>query len=197
MDINILNELSSRFNIEPALLLAVKLVECGNNDDGFLSNGKPTILFEGHIMYRELKKEVGVELANRYAESHPTVVHKRWDKSKYSGGIKEWERIELAASINEICAYKSASWGIFQIMGFNYSLCGCACIHDFVYKMSRSLKDQFTLGLHFMYNTGCLKLLKAHDWEGFAKKYNGPEFRANAYDQKLKNAYENFSKQTK
>jgi len=27
---------------------------------------------------------------------------------------------------------------------------------------------------------------------GFARKYNGPGYAENAYDQKLKNAYENF-----
>jgi hypothetical protein len=34
--------------------------------------------------------------------------------------------------------------------------------------------------------------LKEHDWAGFARKYNGPGYAENAYDQKLKNAYENF-----
>ena len=35
-------------------------------------------------------------------------------------------------------------------------------------------------------------LSKEHDWAGFARKYNGPGYAENAYDQKLKNAYENF-----
>ena len=45
---------------------------------------------------------------------------------------------------------------------------------------------------YFMNNSGCLSNLKAKDWAGFAKKYNGPGYAQNAYDQKLRNAYENF-----
>lgn len=194
VDEGVLNELAKQFSIEPALLLAIQLVEVGENNRGFFPDGRPIILFEGHIMYRELKGEFGKDFADKCALEHPSIVHKRWDRSKYLGGIREWDRLNLAVTINETCALQSASWGIFQIMGFNYAQCGCSCIHEFVYKMSKSWPDQFKLGLHFMYNTGCLKLLKAHDWEGFARKYNGPSFKANAYDQKLKNAYENFSR---
>ena len=45
---------------------------------------------------------------------------------------------------------------------------------------------------YFMKNSGCLKELKEKDWAGFARKYNGPGYAQNAYDQKLRNAYENF-----
>ena len=193
-DISIMKQLSSQFDIELATLLAVQLVEVGSNNKGFFSNGKPTILFEGHIMYRELKSKYGKEFADQCVEKYPSVVHKRWDKSKYIGGIQEWNRLELAITIDEECAYCSASWGIFQIMGFNYTSCGCTSIYEFVNKMSKSWVDQFKLGLYYMNNTGCLRLLKAHDWTGFARKYNGPSFAENAYDQKLKNAYENFQR---
>lgn len=193
-DLSIIEKLAEQFSIEPALLLTVQLVEVGESNRGFFGDGRPIVLFEGHIMYRELKNAFGKVFADQKAEEYPSIVYKRWDKSKYEGGVKEWDRLELASSIDESCAYMSTSWGMFQIMGFNYSSCGCSCIHEFVYKMSKSWLDQFKLGLHFMYNTGCLKLLKEHDWEGFARKYNGPGFKVNAYDQKLKNAYENFSR---
>ena len=42
------------------------------------------------------------------------------------------------------------------------------------------------------YDIDGVKNLKEHDWAGFARKYNGPGYAENAYDQKLKNAYENF-----
>ena len=196
VDVELFNELSKQFGIEPAVLMAVQLVEVGENNRGFFPDGRPIILFEGHVMYRELKSEYGKEFADQCTITHPSIVHKRWDKSKYTVGIKEWERMELAMSIDESCAYQSASWGIFQIMGFNYASCGCTNIYEFVQKMQKSWLDQFKLGLYFMNNTGCLKLLKAHDWAGFARKYNGPGYAANAYDQKLRNAYENFCRKT-
>ena len=81
---------------------------------------------------------------------------------------------------------------MFQIMGFNHHLCGCKDVFEFVHKVSESHANQLELMYHFMYNSGCLKELKAKDWAGFARKYNGPGYAQNAYDQKLRNAYENF-----
>ena len=45
---------------------------------------------------------------------------------------------------------------------------------------------------YFMNNSGCLKELKAKDWAALPKSNNGPGYAQNAYDQKLRNAYENF-----
>ena len=108
------------------------------------------------------------------------------------GGVHEYKRLKLAKEIDEECALKSASWGMFQIMGFNHPLCGCKDVFEFVHKMSESHEKQLELMYYFMNNSGCLKELKAKDWAGFAKKYNGPGYAQNAYDQKLRNAYENF-----
>ena len=47
--------LANDLGLEPALLKAVQLVE-GAGRDGFLVDGRPQILFEGHIMYKEIKK---------------------------------------------------------------------------------------------------------------------------------------------
>lgn len=114
------------------------------------------------------------------------------DKSKYLGGVHEYKRLELAKEIDEECALKSASWGMFQICGFNHNLCECKDVFEFVHKMSESHANQLELMYYFMKNSGCLSNLKEKDWAGFAKKYNGPGYAQNAYDQKLRNAYENF-----
>ena len=49
--------LANDLGLEPALLKAVQLVE-GAGRDGFLVDGRPQILFEGHIMYKEIKRQV-------------------------------------------------------------------------------------------------------------------------------------------
>lgn len=46
--------LANDLGLEPALLKAVQLVEAAGRD-GFLVDGRPQILFEGHIMYKEIK----------------------------------------------------------------------------------------------------------------------------------------------
>ena len=186
-----IKDLANRLGIEPALLKAVQIVEAAGRD-GFLSDGRPQILFEGHIMYKEFHKKFPDRDLAYLCKKFSTVFYPKWDKSKYFGGLGEYKRLELAKEIDEECALKATSWGMFQIMGFNHNLCGCQDVFDFVHKMSESHEKQLELMYYFMNNSGCLKELKEKDWAGFAKKYNGPGYAQNAYDQKLRNAYENF-----
>lgn len=186
-----IKDLANRLGIEPALLKAVQIVEAAGRD-GFLSDGRPQILFEGHIMYKEFHKKFPDRDLDYLCKRFSTVFYPKWDKLKYFGGLGEYKRLELAKEIDEECALKATSWGMFQIMGFNHNLCGCKDVFDFVHKMSESHEKQLELMYYFMNNSGCLKELKEKDWAGFAKKYNGPGYAQNAYDQKLRNAYENF-----
>lgn len=186
-----IKDLANRLGIEPALLKAVQIVEAAGRD-GFLSDGRPQILFEGHIMYKEFHKKFPDRDLAYLCKKFSMVFYPKWDKSKYFGGLGEYKRLELAKEIDEECALKATSWGMFQIMGFNHNLCGCKDVFDFVHKMSESYEKQLELMYYFMNNSGCLKELKEKDWAGFAKKYNGPGYAQNAYDQKLRNAYENF-----
>ena len=186
-----IKDLANRLGIEPALLKAVQIVEAAGRD-GFLSDGRPQILFEGHIMYKDFHKKFPDRDLAYLCKKFSMVFYPKWDKSKYFGGLGEYKRLELAKEIDEECALKATSWGMFQIMGFNHNLCGCKDVFDFVHKMSESHEKQLELMYYFMNNSGCLKELKEKDWAGFAKKYNGPGYAQNAYDQKLRNAYENF-----
>lgn len=186
-----IKDLAIRLGLEPALLKAVQLVEAAGRD-GFLADGRPQILFEGHIMYKEVHKKFPDRDLAYLCKRYSMIFFPKWDKSKYLGGVHEYKRLELAKEIDEECALKSASWGMFQIMGFNHKICGCQDVYDFVHKVSESHEKQLELMYYFMHNSGCLKNLKEKDWAGFAKKYNGPGYAQNAYDQKLRNAYENF-----
>lgn len=186
-----IKDLATRLGLEPALLKSVQIVEAAGRD-GFLADGRPQILFEGHIMYKEVHKKFPDRDLAYLCKRYSTIFFPKWDKSKYLGGVHEYKRLELAKEIDEECALKSASWGMFQIMGFNHKICGCQDVYDFVHKVSESHEKQLELMYYFMHNSGCLKNLKEKDWAGFAKKYNGPGYAQNAYDQKLRNAYENF-----
>ena len=186
-----IKDLAIRLGLEPALLKAVQLVEAAGRD-GFLADGRPQILFEGHIMYKEVHKKFPDRDLAYLCKRYSTIFFPKWDKSKYLGGVHEYKRLELAKEIDEECALKSASWGMFQIMGFNHHLCGCKDVFEFVHKMSESHEKQLELMYYFMNNSGCLSNLKEKDWAGFSRKYNGPGYAQKAYDQKLRNAYENF-----
>ena len=180
-------KVANKLNLEPALLKTVTVVECGNRD-GFLPSGRPQILFEGHVMWKYLKIKLDGEGKRTYlydlAKRNPSLVYQKWTKEFYLGGEEEWKRLEAARKIDENCANLATSWGLGQIMGFNYQLCGCQSVDEMIQKMSESH--------HFLYNSDLVKHLKAKDWDAFAKGYNGPGYKDNNYDQKLRNTYENF-----
>lgn len=176
--------------IDPAALLAVKDVE--SNGGGFLSNGKPKILFEGHIFYRLLTPLLNLARLNQLCKQYPNVVYPTWNRSKYFGGEREYLRLTTAININRAAALKSASWGMFQVMGMNYAQCGCKDIEEFVDKMKSSEEDQLMLTIRFLKNNSLLFYLNNHNWASFARSYNGPSYAANKYDTKLAQAYSKY-----
>lgn len=176
--------------IDPAALLAVKDVE--SNGGGFLSNGKPKILFEGHIFYRLLTPLLNLARLNQLCKQYPNVVYPTWNRSKYFGGEREYLRLTTAININRAAALKSASWGMFQVMGMNYAQCGCKDIEEFVDKMKSSEEDQLMLTIRFLKNNSLLFYLNNHNWASFARSYNGPSYATNKYDTKLAQAYSKY-----
>lgn len=180
-------DIARKNQIDPAALLAVKEVE--SNGGGFLPNGKPKILFEGHIFYRLLAQSVNAASLNQLCKQYPNIVYPTWNRSKYFGGDREYIRLANALSINHAAALKSASWGMFQIMGMNYAQCGCKDVDEFVGKMRSSEEDQLMLTIRFLKNNHLCSALNTHNWASFARSYNGPSYAANKYDIKLAQAY--------
>lgn len=176
--------------IDPAALLAVKDVE--SNGGGFLPTGKPKILFEGHIFYRLLTPLLNLARLNQLCKQYPNVVYPTWNRSKYFGGEREYLRLTTAININRAAALKSASWGMFQVMGMNYAQCGCKDIEEFVDKMKSSEEDQLMLTIKFLKNNSLLFYLNNHNWASFARSYNGPSYATNKYDTKLAQAYSKY-----
>lgn len=172
---------------EPAALKAVQMVETGGKG-GFLSNDKPAILFEGHIFWKQLKA-AGINPAT-VAKGNEDILYEKWTKSHYAGGVKEYDRLERARKINRTAADASASWGMFQIMGFNCPACGEKTVAGFVDAMCRSEVDQLLLSARFIYgNKVMLEALQKRNWAAFAKAYNGAAYAQNQYDVKLAAAY--------
>lgn len=176
---------------EPAALKAVQQVETGGRG-GFFSPGRPAILFEGHIFWTQLKKRGSNP--EDYVKGNENILYPKWEKGHYKGGIGEYDRLEQARKINREAADASGSWGMFQIMGFNYAACGEESIESFVRSMCESEFKQLLLTANFIKkNSQMLQALQARDWAVFAKCYNGPAYAQNRYDVKLEAAYQKYS----
>lgn len=184
-------ECAQLLGVDVAIIKAIKDVESGNIG-GFFKSGYPTILFEGHVFWNELKKRnKNPEL---FVKGNEDILYPKWTKKYYLSEEGEVSRLNKAMKIDKIAALSSASWGMFQIMGFNYKSCNCHDIDEFVAKMKSSYKEQLKLFVYFIINNDLAKYLRNKDWTGFARKYNGPAYEQNQYDKKLENAYKKHCK---
>ena len=192
-------DFANRYQMEVPLVKAVNQIE--SNGKGFLVYGRPRILFEGHIFWKELEKR-GVNPKDFLTARTKDVLYKRWTKKFYQGGAGEYTRLEKAAGMSDLpevhdAAFSAASWGAFQIMGFHYKALGYASIDHFVaemYEHEREHLKAFGKFIEVMTFRGksLLEWLKEKNWSKFAHGYNGPGYRKNKYDQKLERAYNNF-----
>lgn len=192
-----LQRAADRLGVELAAIMAVNAVE--SRGHGFLDNGKPVILFERHVMYRRLKDlassgddpSLNLGLLAVLAQTSPAIVNPR--PGGYAGGTAEHQRLALARQINDTVAIESASWGLFQLMGFHWQLLGYESAQAFAQAMATSEGAQLDAFVRFIEADPVLhKALKARRWADFAKRYNGPEYKKNLYDTKLQRAYEDF-----
>ncbi|WMN19834.1 N-acetylmuramidase family protein [Pseudomonas piscis] len=189
---------AQRLDLPLASVYAVNEVE--SNGKGFFANGKPAILFERHIMYRQLRTprhpgDDPTELkrhAGELAAQYPAIINP--SAGGYTGGTAEHQRLATARLIDDTAALESASWGAFQIMGFHWKRLGYASVQEFAAAMAASESQQFDAFVRFIEADPALhKALKARKWAEFARLYNGPNYQRNLYDTKLQRAYERHS----
>jgi len=174
--------LADLLDVETAALRAVADVE--SRGSGFLPepSAKPKVLFEGHAFHRLT--------GGRFDTEHPELSYPRWDRNKYSGSLAgEWQRLDAACRLDRTTALQSASWGMFQVMGFNYAYAGFDDVEAFVAAQHAGAEQQVRAFSRFISRPPFLKALRACDWAQFAKAYNGPGYAQNRYDAKMAAAY--------
>ena len=189
-----LQDFADQYNLELATVKAVNEVE--SLGKGFLIDGRPRILFEGHIFWRELEKR-GINPEDFLTDDTKNILYKSWTKKYYEGGKQEYDRLEKAAGMSDIdavheAAYASASYGAFQIMGFNYQLVGFPSVDSFVAQMYTHEKAHLMAFGKFCEANNLVRHLESKNWALFARGYNGSEYEKNKYDIKLADAYEKY-----
>ena len=179
--------IADKLDVEVAAMKAVVSIEAGSNLSGFLAPGVPLINFDKSV-YNSLAKKVKSK-----TKADPNSQIPEGINSAY--GRKEWQQLINARKINEEQANLATFWGMFQIGGFNYKLCDCKSINEFIDKMSHSEYMQLELFAAFITNTNIVKHLKDKNWAAFARKYNGPGYAKRGYHTKMAKAYNKFKNQ--
>lgn len=164
-----------------AAIRAVAEVESGSMG-GFSAPGRPVVLFEGHWFHRYTK--------GKYAASHPSLCYPKWTKVHYAKNQNdEWARLQAAMALDKRAALMSASYGRFQVMGFNFAICGWKSVELFFAAMCQSEDNHLEAFEQYVRNSGLSDELQRLDWDGFAHGYNGPEYRKNDYAGKMWRAH--------
>lgn len=164
-------------------VMAVASVE--SRGGGFDPEGFPKTLFEGHWFYKLTK--------GKFAASYPTLCFPKWTTAHYG---KTWQqekaRLSAAVALDRNAALQSASWGMFQIMGFNHGRCGFKTVQQFVTAMCKDENTQLEAFTQFIIASGLADEMRGRRWADFARLYNGPGYAKNKYDTKLEKAYSKF-----
>jgi hypothetical protein len=217
---NLIEEAATLLNVEIPILKAVLEIESSGcpfltsnsiTPMGIDVSGFPTIQFEGHVFWKYLsslakpESQPGAIYQNpqHFLDSSGTpltkerllpILYKSFSKTYTLKPIYEWDQLLLARSIDVDVANMSASWGAFQIMGFNFKQSGMPSIKEFVDK-SHTIEGQFELFVNLLSNDAITcKALRRKAWTSFARRYNGPGYAANKYDTKLAAAYARLAK---
>lgn len=172
-----IDHVCSTLNVSKAEVWTVLSVE--TSGFGFLQDRRPQILFERHIFHRltQGKHDSGNE---DISNAKP---------GGYVRGLGEYTRLEKAMSLDRESALKSASWGIAQVMGFNYAVAGFDSIDAMVGGMVKDENTQVLAMANFIKGNNLAGALQRQDWASFARGYNGPEYEKNKYDTRLAAAH--------
>lgn len=172
---------AKELGVEVAAIKAVVKIEAGAKLQGFWAPGVPVINYAQSLFNKYNGKVKGRKIKDGKV---PTGL------SGYA--LKEWTSLTNARKINADAADMGTYWGMFQIGGFNYKLCGCKSVEEMVKKVCESELSQLEMFAVFIRNTGMLESLKKKDWTTFARKYNGSSYAKRGYHTRMAKEYANF-----
>ncbi len=178
-------------------LAAVKEVESGgawftdirqqildlDGPGGFIDGAfLPKILFEAHLF--------SADTEGRFDRTHPAISAPEWTPALYVGGQGEYARLHAAMQLDVTAALRSASWGMFQILGRNHLVCGYPTVQAFVAAMKRGEAEHLQAFVGFVKGTGLAPAFRrisgvAADCAGFARGYNGRSYAKHNYHGKI------------
>lgn len=152
---------------------------------GFDSHGRPKMLFEPHVFYRNLsgsKRDKAVKAGLAYS---------KWRRNYPADS---YPRLIEAMKIDETAALKASSWGLGQILGENHKAVGYSTPQTMVRAFMEDEEKHLEAIVQFLISKKLAAKLKAHDWAGVARGYNGAGYKQNAYDTKMAAAFKKWQR---
>ena len=178
--------------VEVEVIKAVAKVESAGHGFQRQTDGHvaPLILFEAHIF--------GRLTAHRFEKTHPNLSSRTWNRSLYGPSLRQHQRLAMAGTLNRDAALMSCSWGKLQLMGVEWRENGYPSLQAFINAMYRSERDHLEGFVSFCKRKrGLLPAMRVANFQRIAYLYNGPGYAKNAYDVKMRAAYNRFKQGAK
>jgi hypothetical protein len=177
---NLIEVLSQKINIDPALAVAVIATESGGQASG--AAGRMTIRFENHLFWYYWGKD-NSGAYNQLFEFDPTV---KWRGHKYrpnSGSVwldvhtnqdSEYAALVVARNLNNVAALGAISMGLVQILGSNFAACGYPSVEAMFNSFSAEPRNQLIGFFNFIaHDPAKVTAMQQKDYAAFATRYNG------------------------
>ena len=178
-------KIAKRLNVPTAALLAVVEVESGGRTSAPVRGKRePLIRFEGHYFDRFLRGQTRLK-ARKLGLSNPKAGRVKNPRSQ----SRRWDLLDRAIVLDRKAALSSCSWGLGQVMGSHWSWLGYGSVDALVAQARTGVAGQVELMARFIEKSELTSVLRKRDWATFARKYNGPAYKKNRYDIKMRDAY--------
>ena len=170
-----------RLGCETAAIRAVWEVEASGRH--FLNDGSVVRRFEPHHFPSSHWSRIGFSVRQGEAP---------W---RASLRLSNETMFQKAASLDLQSACRASSWGAPQIMGFNHKDAGFNTPEDMVVHMAKGAPEQLGAFVQLIEAWGLATALIAHDWQRFARRYNGTG-NVQEYARRIEAAYRKHSGQS-
>ncbi len=159
---------------DTAALWALVMVE--TTGVGFLPDRRPRLLFERHYFSRLTQ--------GRFDGTDPDISAPT--AGGYGpGGGHQYDRLQAALVLDPDAALRSASWGLGQVMGAAFRATGHPTVEAMVADCVAGEGGQLLCLARFLVSNGLATALQQGDWTRLARGYNGPDYAAQHYDERL------------
>ncbi|MDZ7332016.1 MAG: N-acetylmuramidase domain-containing protein [candidate division KSB1 bacterium] len=196
----LIQQISSKFSIDPVVVLAVLSVE--SRGKGFGLDGRLLIRFENHYFYQFWGK-ANEELFHRhfrFHSVHPWQGHQyrrsqsaKWLDVHTDDQRSEWDAFEFAKQLDRLAAFQSISMGSPQIMGANFDRIGYDSPEEMFFAFQSDSREQLWAMFRYIESKNLIPELISENFIRFAEAYNGPA-QASAYGEKLRQHVDQFRK---
>lgn len=176
---------ATAIGVDPSIAIAIR--EVTGKPEGFLADGRVVVRFEHHKFYQYVSSRLGGSTALQWAQKYPNLCSPFWSQTVYKDPEGEWERFDQARMLDATCAMLSSSWGMFQLMGFNYAMAEYDSVQDMVGEMNYSEIFQQSALMRFIQNQPLfLAALKNHEHERIARMFSDHASQTQDYLAKLR-----------